>query len=281
MSYRTIVVQIDTSSGCKERTRIAVELAARYQSHLTGAAATGISRYIFPGGWTGDGMGYTEFLAAQMDVLRQNAKTAAAAFEDAVRLQQLSSTEALVIDDEAGAALSLRGRYSDLVVLGQTNPEQLAIATPPDLPQYVTMHCGQPVLLIPVASSVASSGRRPLVAWDGSIHAMRAVRGALPFLKSAEQVEVAVFGGEKSDLHGDQPGDDIALFLSRHGVRVDVIRSASPIGDGEPLLSLAQDKGADMLVMGCYGHTRMRELVMGGVTRTVLRKASVPVLMAH
>lgn len=282
MSYKTILVQADQSSNCAERVRIAIELGQQHNAHLAATAFTGgIAQFAYPGAWTADGGGYSAFLTAHLDILRQQADAAVAAFESAVKNQDLRSHESLVVDDEAGVALSQRGRYADLVVIGQTKPDEPRPSVPADLPQYVVMGCGAPVLLVPFAGTFASVGRRPMIAWDGGLSATRAVRGALPLLARADQVDVVVFTGEQSDISGDNPGDDIALYLARHDVKVNVIRSESRIGDGAVLLSLAQDRGADMIIMGGYGHTRLREFVMGGVSRTVLRTMTLPVLMAH
>jgi nucleotide-binding universal stress UspA family protein len=282
MSYKTILVQADTSGNCAERIRIAIELAQQYGAHLVGAAVTGgVGRFAYPGAWAADPGGYSAFLTAQLDVLRQRAEAALAAFEEAVRNQDLRSHESALIDDEAGPGLNLRGRYCDLLVIGQSKPKEATPVIPADLPQQVVMGSGRPVLLVPFAGTFPHLSRHAMVAWDGSLSAARAVTGALPLLEQAVQVEVAVFTGDAGDIYGDNPGDDVALYLARHEVKVNVVRSDSGIGDGGPLLALATERGADLLVMGGYGHTRLRELVMGGVTRTVLRSMTVPVLMAH
>ena len=282
MTYKTILVQANESGNRAERFRIAIDLALQFGAHLTGAAVTGgIRRYAFPGAWAADPGGYSAFLTTQLDVLRKHADAALAAFEDKVRNQDLRSHESALIDDEAGPGLNLRARYSDLLIVGQANPGEVSPVAPADLPQQLVLGSGRPVLIIPFAGSFPQVGRRAIVAWDGSLSAARAVTGALPLLEKAEQVEVAVFAGDASDIDGDNPGDDVALYLARHDVKVNVVRSEDSIGDGRSLLTLAKDRGADVLVMGGYGHSRLRELVMGGVTRTMLQVMNLPVLMAH
>jgi nucleotide-binding universal stress UspA family protein len=121
-----------------------------------------------------------------------------------------------------------------------------------------------------------------LVAWDGSQEASRALDGALPFLRQAAEVKVVVFNAEDQvNMHGEQPGADIALYLARHGVKVDVLQETTEQDIGNALLSLAADTVADMLVMGCYAHSRFRELMLGGASSTVLTSMTLPVLMAH
>ncbi|PWF54971.1 universal stress protein [Massilia glaciei] len=286
MQYKTLLLQADQSCNWAERTRIALALARQYEAHLIGAAVTGgVAQFAFPGAWAGDdgsGTGaYSPFLIAQRDLLRERAEHAVAAFEAAVAAQGLRSHEGVVIDQEAGLGMSLRARYSDLAIIGQSKAGEPNQAVPNDLPQYLLMSCGRPVLIIPHNGTFTSVGRRPMLAWDGSLSATRAVHGALPILRRAEQVDVVVFTGDQTDVGGEQAGDDIALLLARHDVKVNVLRPASSIDDGHSLLSLAPDCGADVIVMGCYGHTSLREMVMGGVTRTVLRNMTIPVLMAH
>ena len=107
---------------------------------------------------------------------------------------------------------------------------------------------------------------------------------AIPFLKQAELTQVVVFDSKsRRAAHGEQPGADIALFLSRHGIKVEVSQQTKPddIDIGNALLSYAADFGADLLVMGCYGHSRFREVLLGGVTKTILQSMTVPVLMVH
>ena len=122
-----------------------------------------------------------------------------------------------------------------------------------------------------------------MLAWDAGREAARAVSDAMPFLERAEQVTVmAVNPSSGEGDHGEEPGADIALHLARHGVKAEVHQTESPdISVGDELLSRIADDGSDMLVMGAYGHTRLRELVLGGVTRSILEQMTVPVLMSH
>jgi nucleotide-binding universal stress UspA family protein len=121
-----------------------------------------------------------------------------------------------------------------------------------------------------------------LLAWDGSLEAARAISAALPLLQQVPRVTLAVYNGEeKYGAHGAVPGADMATYLARHGLKVDLVERHEPGAVGEALLSLAADLQAGLLVMGCYGHSRLREIVLGGATRDVLRGMTLPVLMAH
>src|SRR5690606_4452572 len=150
-------------------------------------------------------------------------------------------------------------------------------------PADFVMRCGRPVLLVPYAGRFEAVGRRVLVAWDAGREAARAVRDALPLLKRAEHVEVVSFNPDRPGArHGPIPGADLAAYLARHDVKVHVSQQhGDDIEVGEQILSRAADLHSDLIVMGAYGHSRLRELALGGATRTLLASMTVPVLMSH
>jgi nucleotide-binding universal stress UspA family protein len=139
------------------------------------------------------------------------------------------------------------------------------------------------VLLVPYAGRFPAVGRKVLIAWNAGREAARAVVDALPLLARASTVHVVSFNPEKGGAdHGAVPGADIAQFLVRHGIKVVVHRQNNGGVDvGNQILSRAADLEIDLIVMGAYGHARMREMVLGGVTRTLLETMTVPVLMSH
>jgi nucleotide-binding universal stress UspA family protein len=277
MSYRTIVVHADHAPNVQARIALAAELALREGAHLVAAAMSGVPRYMRAGGvFEGSGVVIGDYLQRAA----QRAERALARFEDEAARLGVDSREGRRLDDDAYAGLCLQARYADLVVLGQADPEDrdeggLLL----DLPEHVVLHGGRPVLMVPRKGSFGGAGRHALVAWNGSLEAAKAISGALPLLRAAERVTLAVFGQYAN--HGDEPGADMALYLARHDVRVEVVRKQQPEDAGHAILSLANDIGADLLVMGAYGHSRFREMMLGGATRTILATAALPVLMAH
>lgn len=282
MSYKTLLVHVDRSAGAEQRMRIAARLASRENAHLIGGAATGVSRFIYASVVPGTGVSYTPHLEAHLQVMRQQALETLPAFESIARAMNVASYETLLLDDEAGAGISLRGHYSDLIVISQTNLEDPDARVLPDFPEFLIMSSGRPVLVIPHSGSFETVGGNVLVAWDAGASATRAVTSAIPLLRRADIVNIAVFNAEKQgDAHGEEPGADIALYLARHGIKVNVVPSGSGIDVGNALLSTAMDLESDLLVMGGYGHSRFREMLMGGATRTVLQSMTIPVLMAH
>jgi nucleotide-binding universal stress UspA family protein len=278
MSYKTILVNADTSPHAAERIKVAAQLAQTFDAHLVGTAMTGVSRFLMPGSVEMGGA----MIADQVALMTEAAHKALQQFDDITRQIGLPSCERRLVNDDLDGGLALQARYADLVVVSQVDRDDGSIAGLHNLPEYVLMNGARPVLVLPYAGLPRTIGKRILVAWDGSQEATRAITAALPLLKLAELVQVVVFNPRaKYEAHGELPGADIALYLSRHGVKVES-RSDKISGHvGEALLSLAADVNADLLVMGGYGHARYREMLLGGVTETILHSMTLPVLLAH
>lgn len=282
MSYKTVLVHVDNDKHANERVKFAAKIAMNEDAHLIGAAASGVSRYIYQSRFIYEGGAMATNLDSHLEELRDHAKNALSAFESTAKTMGVNSYESRQVDDEAGGGISLQARYSDLVVIGQTDPDEPSTTTLPDFPEFVVMNAGRPVLIVPYAGTYDTVANRVLIAWDASTSATRAVTAAIPLMKRAENVDVVVFNPDsRGDAHGEQPGADIGLYLARHGIKVNVVHQKTDIDVGNALLSIAADLGSDMLVMGGYGHSRFREILLGGVTRTVLESMTVPVLMAH
>jgi nucleotide-binding universal stress UspA family protein len=281
MSYRTILVHVNQSRRSRERIRIAANIAISERAHLVGVAATAVPFQFYLPGAFGES---NASLSVYLEYLRERAKGALVEFESIAQKSGIDSVEQRIVDDEAGAAMSLQARYCDLVVIGQTDPDESLPDLRTDFPEYVVMNSGRPVLIVPYAGRFDNVGKRVLVAWDGSLEAARAITAAMPLLNRAELVQVVMFNPKSgSGAHGALPGADIALYLARHRVVVEVSeqKTSSDVGIGNALLSHAADFGADLIVMGGYGHPRFREMLLGGVTDTILKSMTVPVLMAH
>jgi nucleotide-binding universal stress UspA family protein len=167
-------------------------------------------------------------------------------------------------------------------VVGQADPDDPA-GSRNDLPEAMAFATGRPVLVVPHIGAPSAVGKTVMLCWNASRESARAAADALPFLQAAEKVIVLVVDPEVSaDGHGQEPGADVAVWLARHGVKVTVQRDvAADTHIGEVILSRAADHGVDLIVMGIYGHSRLREMVLGGVSRTLLSSMTVPVLMSH
>jgi nucleotide-binding universal stress UspA family protein len=278
MTYRTIVVHAGADARRRERLEIAAKLAAQFDAHLVGLFA--LTELMVPFALGGNAGMVIEAERRWRDEVEAQARREFAAAAAAAGAQK---TEWRRSDRGALGATRLSARYADLVVVGQHDPDR---SIEERLPGYFTeelvLSAGRPVLVVPYAGRFATVGTRVLVAWNASAEAARAVTDALPLLARAKSVEVVAFEPQRPDAdHGAEPGADIALFLVRHGVKVSVARQQAGIDVGSQILSRAADTEADLIVMGAYGHSRTRELVLGGATRSLLEAMTVPVLMAH
>jgi len=202
-----------------------------------------------------------------------------AQFEDIVRHHGIQSEWRSLpyLSSEVG----VHAYYADLVVIAR--PESAGeTAAPPGLAESLVLSSGRPIIVFPPRGTV-SEVRRILVAWSATRESIRAVADALPLLARAKAVEVLVVDHERNRAgHGQEPGADIARHLARHGAKVEVRRLSSGGKEvGRLLLSEAAAFRADLLVMGAYGHSHLREWMFGGVTRTVLYEADFPVLMSR
>lgn len=281
MTLSTLLVHLDDSPACATRVRLAARLAQAHDAHLVGLAATG-SLEMPPQARAalGDALWF-DFVRGQDD----RVTGLAARFEQEARAAGATRVEPRTARGDVEAALMLHGRYADLLVMGKPDGRAGQGAVDHDAMVHLLREVGRPVLLVPQAGAPAEVGRRVLVAWGATRESMRAVTDAVPLLVAADRVDVLVFnarhGSGVSGSHGEQVGADLARWLARHGAQVEVHDEVTDIDVGSALLSRAADFGADLVVMGAYGHSALRERLFGGVTETVLRAMPVPVLMSH
>jgi nucleotide-binding universal stress UspA family protein len=278
MSYKTILVHCDAGPHLAQRLNLAVELARRFGARLVGSYL----RQPFDVPAFFDGTMPTDDLYASFDAAaKADQEAARTAFDEAVKGSELS-TEWRLGNGYPETELAVQARYADLLVLGQAEPGGES-TTPSDLPESVALSTGRPTLVVPHIGVVAAPGKSVMLCWNASRESARAASDALPFLVAAEKVMVLVIDGRASARgHGAEPGADVARWLASHGVKAAVQRDvAADAGVGSVILSRAADHAVDLIVMGIYGHSRLREMVLGGASRTLLASMTVPVLMAH
>jgi nucleotide-binding universal stress UspA family protein len=280
MSYKTILVH------CNDRRRIetllapAASLAETFQSHLIGLSVVP-PVVIVP---APPALGPPVIVDAHCELYRADNPAMRAAFEAATRGRGFVAEWR---DDDAGAfgvadCVLPYARVADLVVASQTDQEWPATDRL-DIADRLAMEAGRPVLIVPNAGVHSRVGERVLVAWNGRREAARAVFDALPILRGAKDVRVVwVNPQSERERAQDIPAADICTALARHGVKCQATEQVAPRGRvGETLMACARDMSADLLVMGCYGHARLRELVFGGASRHALSHMPIPVLMSH
>lgn len=280
MTYKTITVHLDADPRCTARVDLAIRLAAAHGSQLVGIAPTGLPDVLATmSGAVPDGV---EFIALSARYLHERADALVLAFGARAQAAGWARHEAHVVVGEPLDAIVRYGRSSDLLVVGQTDRRARPDVVAWDFPQQTVLHSGCPVLVVPYAGDFAAAGECVLVAWKGTREAARAVRDALPILRAARRVvliEVA---------EGAEPTDaqrlaliDVQAWLGRHGIEAEARLESAPAQIGDTLLSRAADYAADLIVMGAYGHSRIREWVLGGATRHLLDHMTVPTLMSH
>lgn len=285
MSYKTIVVHVDDHPESASRLRLALEMAKACKARVIGLAV--MPRPQMPAGIEG--------MAATADVLtiqeNANAERLAVAkrlFEETAAGSGVEVEYHGVVADAAGA-MNLELRYADIGVVGQRDPEQLIGDMYANLPESVALESRRPVMVVPHIGYSRPVGRNVLLAWNDSPEAMRAATEAMPLLQAAEKVTLLVIDGHKRDIeiddangHDDPPGSRAAGWLARHGVNASIVNDVSDGSDvGSVILSRVSDLGIDLVVMGVYGHSKLRETFFGGASKTMLGNMTVPTLIAH
>lgn len=276
-SIRDILTIVDLG-GERRAAIVAADLARRTGAHLTGLSLA--FDPLVPVYSVGAPIP-TEFITSAHEQAIADARAAAEAFM-AIGERAGISVEARTAESVAGDGFVSVVRnlvLTDLAVVGQQNPD----APEPmreALIEAILFQAGLPTLLVPYAGVSGFAPERVVVAWNGSAAAGRAVRAAMPLLAMARHVLVAMVD-EGRQLPGE-PGADIGAYLARHDLDVTVRAiAAMPSGAGATLLTFAAEEGADWMVMGAYGHSRLLEFLLGGVTRHVLASATLPVLLSH
>ncbi len=278
MGLKDILVHVDRSSRCEERLEAAINLAVDHDAHLIGLYVLSYPR--IPGYIRAEIN--EDVLKFQIDSARAAATKAETLFNERVGRVGVKA-EWRCVEGDLHPVLSLHARYVDIAIVGQRDPEWKDTGDDPGMPDQLVLSIGRPVLVVPHVGQYPVIGKRIMVAWDASRLATRAVNDALPFLVKAKKVAVIAVnpeGGEEG--HGEIPSADICLHLARHGVKAEAQHIyANDMSVGDMMLSRAADEGIDLIVTGAYGHARWRELVLGGVTRHLLKHMTVPVLMSH
>jgi nucleotide-binding universal stress UspA family protein len=255
----------------------AISVAETFGAHVLGIAVS--YEPVIPG--TVMGGIPPEIIESQRSESNKKASTAVSRFEQAVKRTGVSGETRTISASISGAAdqIGRIGRRFDLVIVGQ--PERQKSLPDEVVDEGVLFESGRPVIFVPYIQKGGMKLDRIMVCWDGSRAAARAVADAMPFLKKAKQVEVVIVA-DKAGKKDEVPGADLGQHLARHGLKVDVKRITSPdIDVPSTILSYAADSSADMIVMGGYGHSRLREFILGGATRGLLEAMTVPVLMSH
>ncbi len=281
MAYKTVLVHCNDLSRVERVVASGVQLAEQFQAHLIGLSVSP-PILIVPTGTPG--VPDTVVIDERRQAYRKHNPEMQAAFESAVRGRSLVAEwrEADAGGSTVVDVVLRHARAVDLIVAPQADT-QWSGSPHLDVADRLAMESGRPVLIVPNEGLCTGFGEKVLAAWNAEREAARAIFDALPLLQRAKKVQVVWVNPQSEGGTADAvPAADICEALARHGVKCEATQAIRPRANvGRTLLEHAVESGADLLVMGCYGHSRLREFVLGGATRHVLDHMSIPVLMSH
>jgi nucleotide-binding universal stress UspA family protein len=277
LMIKDIVVNLTPGTEDDPAFRYAMSLAETFNAHVTGVA------FAYDPPWPPaiTDLGGAQILQSVLEKSREEARATAARFQAAAQRSQLSVQTLTPEASSPGAAQAFANlaRTYDLAVVKQSSGSEDVIAQ--DVVEAVLFNSGRPVLIVPYVQKAGFSVKRVLVCWDGSRASARAVADSLPLIARADNVQVLTVVTGKFD-ENDVAGADIAEHLARYKLRTELTRLPAPdIDVPSAILSHAADVDADLIVMGAYGHSRLRDFVLGGATRGMLQSMTVPTLMSH
>ncbi|MBT4888577.1 MAG: universal stress protein [Rhodospirillales bacterium] len=278
---KDILVHLDDSEACTHRIRTAISLAGKHDAHVAGVALmikSTIADYIseaLPAG----------FHEAQREAVETSAKKAIDRFVEAAEEAGISYSTDTIHKSAAKIpnALAFHARHTDITILGQVDHKRSGKNFNTALMEAALFESGRPVYLVPYVGKKIQPVKTAVIAWDGSAKAARSVNDAIPLLQDREEIIILVINAdERKGAHGKKPGSDIAAHLAHYNVNAKVERmTVTDIDIDRAILNFLADSGADLLVMGAYGHSRLREKAFGGVTNNILKEMTTPVLMSN
>ena len=274
---KDIIVNLSVTKEGSVVGKYAVSVAAALQAHLTGVA------FVYDAIVPISGAGYipAEVIETQRDDNESAASAAIKSFTAATDQAGISA-EPLITNASLAAAsdhFARMARRFDLAIVGQAQPDISSVEQ--IIGETTLFESGRPVIMVPYIQKAPFKTDNVMICWDGSRTAARALADAMPIIGKTGRVEIVIVASERGK-QDEIEGADIGQHLARHGLKVDVHRiSGGNIDVGDALLSHAADSGADLMVMGGYGHSRLREFVLGGVTRSIFESMTVPVLLSH
>jgi nucleotide-binding universal stress UspA family protein len=284
MGLKDILVHVDDRRGHEARLDVAVGLARRHEAHLTGLFV--IEPVSFAGSVSPGGADFAqvELLQAVEDQHEKARRALGERLGSDFRKRADDAgvlAEWRIVHGDPSERVTLHARYADLTIVGQSDPD--APSSRSAVPEAVLLGSGRPVLVVPYIGATQTVGQHVLVAWNATREAARAMNDALPLIASNGRVTVLAINPARGiGSEGDLPAADIAHHLARHGITAEAGHAtAEDVAVGDVILSRAADMDADLIVMGGYGHSRAREFVLGGATRTLLAHMTVPVLLSH
>jgi nucleotide-binding universal stress UspA family protein len=277
--YKTIVVHLSGAPSAPSTLGVAASLANTMGAHLIGAATSGIAELNY---MLAVGTPVVIMSAADIDQLRDDAKQRLRAFQVHCREFGVASYETRLFDTAAADAMLLQSMYCDLLVAGCGELSATGLLTPAELPGALVTQAPRPVLLVPPSAPANARFDTIMIAWNGSAGISRTIALAMPLIARAARIVVGVCNPELDRIDaGSEPGADLATYLARHHGNVEVVRRGSNETTQVALVNLADEVGADLMLAGAFGHSRIREWVLGSTTMGLIEHTRIPLMMTH
>ena len=279
MDFKNLLIHLDHSSGCQNRLQTAFDLARNFGAHITGLCV--VADYIVPS--------YVEAQVSVDVIAEVTEKAIARAHATLAEYQKLAeeagvSMDAHVLEGQLIPILREHSKYADLLVLGQDQPDDIDNASY-GLADALLFEGGCACLVVPHSGNLAGLGQRVLLTWNASRESARALREALPLLARAETVVMLTSEPDDGNFglaRGHPHAEELSHFLESHGIAAISSGISDPdISATDAIIGQTAKMNADLIVMGGYGHARLREIILGGVTRDLLKQTTVPLLLAH
>lgn len=279
MEYKNLLVYLDQGASNKERVNTAIAIAKVHEAQLTGVVVNALpASSILQKLGFGNG-------EALMEQQRNDAEEILGNFKQITEQEGVQADTRIIecVEGRAAEKLAHMARIFDLSIMRQANPDKPNASFISELSEEVMLSSGRPVFFIPYIGAHNIPCRRGLIAWDGSKSAARAVHDALPLLRMMEKVIILIVDADKIEHYADsKPGEELSRHLDIHGVNNEIRRLAkAEVSTSTIILNELSDSGADILIMGGYGTPKLREIMLGGVTRTLFECMTVPVFMSH
>lgn len=275
-----IAVHLGADDGCKRRIDVAIKMAKEHDAEIVGVYPVDVN---LQQGYSGTALPreITQMIRERLQTDREETRKLFEETTSAAGIKAQWRTPKGAIDD----VLALHARYARLLIMSKTeDPYSTASPVGANLPEAVIMAAGRPVLLVPAVGTMNTIGDRVLFCWDKKREAARAFADAAPLLRTAKELVVLAIDEDTESLRDQdiQENDfsELCTALGYPAPKV-LLRSSKGVGVGNVILNTSTDYGSDLIVMGAYGHSRMRQWIMGGASKTLLNSMTVPVLMSH
>ena len=277
MKFRDIAAIVTSQAGNEHVLAFATQLARQNAGRFSAVVVNWQPSVVPVDGWVMSGM-YAELVQEAHKQLKEEAAKVERRLD---KLDEAGPVQSYLLDiGAAGPAIGLRARHTDVTVVAR--PTKTTVDSAEAILDGALFHAGRPVMIVPPEWKGGEIGRNVLVAWKPTREAARALAEADDFLNCAEKVSIVTVDAKPEQGYGQQPGADIAAHLARRSLKPEVFNLDSAGGtETKAILDQATALGVDLIVMGGYGHSRLSEFIFGGVTREILKTATVPILMSH